>query len=91
MEALGRRVVQQRVDGRDFGALQEMLDAAVAGLGRLDVVVANAGIVSARAADALAGECRQDMIDVNFTGGGTTPPRPASATFGPVTPAGRSR
>jgi (+)-trans-carveol dehydrogenase len=68
VEALGRRVVAQQADVRDFDALQEMLDVAVADLGRLDIVVANAGILSVGTADTLAAESWQDMIDVNLTG-----------------------
>ena len=68
VKALGRRVLARRVDVRDFGALQEMLDETVADVGRLDIVIANAGILSAGSADTLATETWQDMIDVNLTG-----------------------
>jgi len=47
VEALGRRAVAYPADVRDFPALREGLDAAVAELGGLDVVVANAGIINA--------------------------------------------
>ncbi|WP_433285919.1 mycofactocin-coupled SDR family oxidoreductase [Pseudonocardia sp. CA-142604] len=68
VKALGRRAFGRRVDVRDFGALQGMLDETVADLGRLDIVVANAGILSAGPSDTLAAETWQDMIDVNLTG-----------------------
>jgi SDR family mycofactocin-dependent oxidoreductase len=68
VKALGRRALARRVDVRDFGALQEMLDETVADVGRLDIVVANAGILSAGSADTLTAEIWQDMIDVNLTG-----------------------
>lgn len=44
VEALGRRVFAQQADVRDRAALQSAIDNGVAELGRLDVVVANAGI-----------------------------------------------
>jgi NAD(P)-dependent dehydrogenase (short-subunit alcohol dehydrogenase family) len=44
VEALGRRVVTVRADVRDFPALSHSVNAAVAKLGRLDFVVANAAI-----------------------------------------------
>jgi SDR family mycofactocin-dependent oxidoreductase len=45
IEALDRRVVARQADVRDFGALKGALDDGVAELGKLDVVVANAGLV----------------------------------------------
>jgi len=53
---------------RDPGALRAALDAAVGELGRLDIVVANAGIVSAGSTDELSEEAWRDMIDVNLSG-----------------------
>lgn len=44
VEKAGHRVVSAAVDVRDRAALQDALAAAVAELGKLDVVVANAGI-----------------------------------------------
>ena len=44
IEKSGRRVVTGIVDVRDRGALKKVLDEAVAELGGLNVVVANAGI-----------------------------------------------
>jgi len=68
VEALGRRVVTAQADVRDPGALRAALDAAVGELGRLDIVVANAGIVSAGSTDELSEEAWRDMIDVNLSG-----------------------
>jgi SDR family mycofactocin-dependent oxidoreductase len=45
IEALDRRVVARKADVRDFAALKHVVDEGVAELGRLDVVVANAGLV----------------------------------------------
>lgn len=44
MKALGRRIVARQVDVRDRAALNRALGDALSDLGRLDVVVANAGI-----------------------------------------------
>ena len=44
VEKAGRRVVTAKADVRDRAQLKKVLDAAVAELGGLDVVVANAGI-----------------------------------------------
>ncbi len=44
VEALGRRIVAEKADVRDFDAVRAVVDRGVAELGRIDVVVANAGI-----------------------------------------------
>src|SRR5262245_14751011 len=44
VEALDRRIVSRVVDTRDAEALRAAADDGVAELGRLDIVVANAGI-----------------------------------------------
>lgn len=44
VDAEGRSAVVAEADVRDYGALRAALDAGVRGLGRLDVVVANARI-----------------------------------------------
>jgi (+)-trans-carveol dehydrogenase len=68
VEATGRRIVATVADVRDYGALKEALDEGVARLGRLDIVSANAGIVSYGRAEDLAEQTWQDVIDVNLTG-----------------------
>ena len=67
VEALDRRIVATKVDVRDYDALKEALDDGVAQLGRLDIVVANAGIVSSHGRGT-ARATWQDMIDINLTG-----------------------
>ncbi|AII03937.1 MULTISPECIES: mycofactocin-coupled SDR family oxidoreductase [Rhodococcus] len=66
VEKAGRRVVTAKVDVRDRAALQRELDAAVATLGRLDVVVANAGI--APLGNDVPVEGFVDAFDVDFVG-----------------------
>jgi SDR family mycofactocin-dependent oxidoreductase len=68
VEALGRRIVAAQVDVRDLARLTKGLDDAVAELGRLDIVCANAGIYSQGPASELSEQMWQDMIDINLTG-----------------------
>ena len=68
VEATGRRIVTTRADVRDKEALRAALDAGVAALGRLDIVIANAGIWSGAPAAEMSSQTWQDMIDINLTG-----------------------
>jgi (+)-trans-carveol dehydrogenase len=68
VEATGRRIVATQADVRDYDALKQALDEGVARLGRLDIVSANAGIVSYDQAADLAEQTWQDVIDVDLTG-----------------------
>jgi (+)-trans-carveol dehydrogenase len=65
---MGRRIIATQTDVRDQGALTAAVDDGVASLGRLDIVVANAGILSSSPSAAMAEPTWQDMIDVNLTG-----------------------
>jgi (+)-trans-carveol dehydrogenase len=68
VEAAGRRIVATQADVRDYDALKQALDDGVDQLGRLDIVSANAGIVSFGRAEELPEQTWQDVIDVNLTG-----------------------
>lgn len=68
VEKLGRRIVSRVADVRDFDGLQAAFDAGVAELGRIDVVVANAGIVSFGRTWEFTAQQWQEMIDTNLTG-----------------------
>lgn len=68
VEKTGRRAIAGQVDIRDLGALRAVVDDAVGRLGRLDVVVANAGICIPRAWHAVTPEIFRDTLDVNVTG-----------------------
>ncbi len=68
VEALDRRIVARQADVRDYEALKAALDDGVARLGRLDIVAANAGIVSYGSAEELTEQAWQDVIDVDLTG-----------------------
>ncbi|MCB0943732.1 MAG: SDR family NAD(P)-dependent oxidoreductase, partial [Mycobacterium sp.] len=63
VEDTGARIVAREADVRDRSALKTALKEGIAELGRLDIVIANAGI--APMADENAW---QDVIDVNLTG-----------------------
>jgi len=69
VKALGRRIVTAQVDVRDFDALKDAVDEGVRQLGRLDIVVANAGLAAAgNEIHKMEKELWQDSIDVNLTG-----------------------
>lgn len=68
VEATGRRILASEVDVRDRAAVKAAIDDGVAELGRLDVVIANAGICIARPWDEVTPEVWRDTLDINVTG-----------------------
>ena len=65
----GRRIIAGQVDVRDLAALKTFVDQGFKELGRLDVVVANAGTVNDIAPMWELSERQfQDQLDVNLTG-----------------------
>ncbi|HEY9312411.1 SDR family NAD(P)-dependent oxidoreductase, partial [Williamsia sp.] len=62
VEALDRRIVASEVDVRDLAALKKAADDGVAQLGRLDIVIANAGINSMAPTLEMDEETWQTMI-----------------------------
>ncbi len=63
VEEAGARIVACQADVRDRAALKTALAEGITELGRVDIVIANAGIAPMAGADAW-----QDVIDVNLTG-----------------------
>ena len=71
VEKTGRRFIAAEVDVRDFPAMKAAADAAVAELGRLDIVLANAGIAPMSFAKRSEEEdvaVWREVVDVNLTG-----------------------
>jgi SDR family mycofactocin-dependent oxidoreductase len=68
VEALDRRIVAHAADVRDAAALKAALDDGTAQLGRLDIVVANAGIYQVSPALELDDAAWQETIAINLTG-----------------------
>lgn len=69
VQAHGRRCVTARADVRDVDALAAAVAAGVSELGRLDIVVANAGIHASSAPTwEITEEAWQTILDVNLTG-----------------------
>ncbi|WP_322858298.1 mycofactocin-coupled SDR family oxidoreductase [Mycobacterium europaeum] len=66
--AQGKRVVTAAVDIRDLDALKGAVARAVGELGRLDIIVANAGICSPAPWDQITAEAFRDTIETNVTG-----------------------
>jgi SDR family mycofactocin-dependent oxidoreductase len=65
VEKLGRRIIAKPADVRDRGAMKAVVDDAVAELGRLDIVVANAGICPLGPLPPLA---FLETFDIDFVG-----------------------
>src|SRR6185437_3566896 len=67
-EKAGRRMLVREVDVRDLAAMEQVVADGVEQFGRLDIVVANAGIVTAGKTWELTEQQWRTMIDVNLTG-----------------------
>lgn len=68
VEALDRRIIATEADVRDDDALSAAVNKGVAELGRLDIVVANAGIFDFSPSDQIDPSVWKHILDVNLTG-----------------------
>jgi SDR family mycofactocin-dependent oxidoreductase len=68
VEATGRKVLAREVDIRDLAAQQEVVADAIEQFGRLDIVVANAGVLSWGRMFEMSEEQWDSVIDVNLSG-----------------------
>jgi SDR family mycofactocin-dependent oxidoreductase len=68
VEANGRRVITAALDVRDGEKLDTAVGDAVAELGRLDIIVANAGICCPAPWDQITAQAFRDTIDTNVIG-----------------------
>ncbi|HEX4392343.1 MAG TPA: mycofactocin-coupled SDR family oxidoreductase [Mycobacterium sp.] len=69
VKGVGRRIVTAQVDVRDYEACKAAVDSGVEQLGRLDIIVANAGVgTDGRMLHKIRENIWQDMIDINLTG-----------------------
>ncbi|MER6382152.1 mycofactocin-coupled SDR family oxidoreductase [Streptomyces sp. NPDC001250] len=66
VEKAGRRVVTHKADVRDRAALRAAIDAGVAELGRLDIVIPNAGILPIGAGRPITAWA--ETVDINLSG-----------------------
>ncbi|MGV0743327.1 mycofactocin-coupled SDR family oxidoreductase [Mycolicibacterium sp. XJ870] len=67
VETLGRRIVAQQADVRDATAIETIVGEGVAEFERLDIVIANAGIIRLTDSDK-PHQVFQDIVDVNLVG-----------------------
>jgi SDR family mycofactocin-dependent oxidoreductase len=68
VEATGRKVLAREVDIRDLAALQQVVADGVEQFGRLDILVANAGVLSWGRMFEMSEEQWDTVIDVNLNG-----------------------
>lgn len=68
VEQTGRKILAREVDVRDLAAQQDVVAAGIEQFGRLDIVVANAGILSWGRIWEMSESQWDDVIDVNLNG-----------------------
>ncbi len=68
VEDLGRRCLAMQADVRDSGEMRTVVERAISEFGRVDILLANAGIESFATSWELTDEQWDEMIAVNLTG-----------------------
>jgi len=68
VEGEGRKILAKEVDVRDAQGQQRVVDEAIEQFGRLDIVVANAGVLNWGRLWEITAQQWQDVLDINLTG-----------------------
>lgn len=68
VESEGRKMLAAQVDVRDAAGQQRLVDEAITQFGRLDIVVANAGVLNWGRLWEISAQQWQDVLDTNLTG-----------------------
>lgn len=68
VEEAGGKIIAHAADVRDLDALTSVVDEGVAMFGRLDIILANAGVVTYGKLSEMTPDRWQEMMDVNLTG-----------------------
>ncbi|OBF13420.1 mycofactocin-coupled SDR family oxidoreductase [Mycobacterium sp. ACS4331] len=68
VEETGQGIVSAQADTRDLDALRDVVDKGMAEFGRLDVIIANAGITVPEPWNETTPESFRDVMDINVTG-----------------------
>jgi len=68
VEGEGRKIVGDEVDVRDAAGQQRVIADALEQFGRLDIVVANAGVLNWGRLWEISAQQWQDVLDINLTG-----------------------
>lgn len=68
VESEGRKMLAAQVDVRDAAGQQRIVDEAITQFGRLDIVVANAGVLNWGRLWEISAQQWQDVLDTNLTG-----------------------
>ena len=68
VENLDRRCIALKADVRDAAQVKAVVDAGIAEFGTIDILLANAGIMSLQQISQMSDDAWHDVIDVNLTG-----------------------
>jgi SDR family mycofactocin-dependent oxidoreductase len=68
VEGEGRKIVADEIDVRDLAGQQRIVSSAIEQFGRLDIVVANAGVLNWGRLWEISAQQWQEVLDTNLTG-----------------------
>jgi SDR family mycofactocin-dependent oxidoreductase len=68
VKAQGRRCLAVEADIRDMESMKQLVERSVKEFGKVDILVANAGIIHKSSLEQMTDEQWRDVIDVNLTG-----------------------